>query len=231
MASLKFWLPVFAVLNAALQTYAGVFILAPSDGSTCHGGQECVVHWLDDGISPLLSAFGVSTVGLYTGDLQLVQSIEPVDVSQTRSLVFTPIPQAGPNSDAYYIGLTSTTLTEGDTSFPAMVFSPWFSIDRMRGSFDRPFPAAISERPIPSSLTQPDPSTSSISATMTIGTLSTSIPPLPSASTFSPSFSASPALANSTSAVSANSGTTRACTHASHLGFLSATTLALLLFF
>ncbi len=40
----------------------------PASGSTCHGGEECTVQWLDNGAAPLLASFGVCSVGLYTGD-------------------------------------------------------------------------------------------------------------------------------------------------------------------
>ncbi|KAF8814406.1 hypothetical protein BYT27DRAFT_7082282, partial [Phlegmacium glaucopus] len=60
----------------------------------------CTVTWLDDGEKPLLSVIGVSTVGLYTGMQQLVQTIAPVDVANTHSITFTPLPDAGPNFDA-----------------------------------------------------------------------------------------------------------------------------------
>lgn len=42
-------------------------VIQPSQGSTCRGGESCTITWLDDGSRPLLSAIGVSTVGLYTG--------------------------------------------------------------------------------------------------------------------------------------------------------------------
>jgi len=42
-------------------------VIQPSQGSTCRGGESCTITWLDDGSRPLLSAIGVSTVGLFTG--------------------------------------------------------------------------------------------------------------------------------------------------------------------
>ncbi|KAG6850609.1 hypothetical protein C0991_010244, partial [Blastosporella zonata] len=75
-------------------------ILQPEAHSTCHGGQACTIEWLDDGTRPLLAAAGLSTFGLYTADLQLVQAIPPTDVSKTRSISFKPNPAAGPNSDS-----------------------------------------------------------------------------------------------------------------------------------
>ncbi|KAG5340236.1 hypothetical protein C0989_002468 [Termitomyces sp. Mn162] len=63
-------------------------VIKPEANSTCHGGQRCTIQWLDDGIRPLLAAAGVCTFGLYTGTMQLVQTIPPVDVSATRSISF-----------------------------------------------------------------------------------------------------------------------------------------------
>ena len=42
-------------------------LTTPITGSTCHGGQECKVEWLDDGVVPLLSSIGACHVGLYNG--------------------------------------------------------------------------------------------------------------------------------------------------------------------
>ncbi|KAF8814426.1 hypothetical protein BYT27DRAFT_7082292 [Phlegmacium glaucopus] len=161
------WLHLAAFVNAAL------FIFEPSQGSTCQGGQPCTVTWLDDGEKPLLSAIGVSTVGLYMGMQQLVQTIAPVDVANTHSITFTPLPDAGPNFDAYYIAFSSTQFI-GNDSLPYEGFSPFFSLTGMSGSFDSPLPAATSSIPIPSSLT--DSHTSSGTPTVTVGPLSISLP-------------------------------------------------------
>ena len=40
-------------------------ITHPYAGITCHGGQDCVVTWADDGTSPLLNAVGPSNIALY----------------------------------------------------------------------------------------------------------------------------------------------------------------------
>ncbi|KAF8916692.1 hypothetical protein CPB85DRAFT_1216070 [Mucidula mucida] len=86
-------------LQSILCVQAALYVIVPASGSTCHGGEECTVQWLDNGEAPLLASFGVCSVGLYTGDNQLVQTIEPLDVSASHSLTFTPIPEAGPTSD------------------------------------------------------------------------------------------------------------------------------------
>ncbi|CAA7268791.1 unnamed protein product [Cyclocybe aegerita] len=177
-------------LDFVMLVNAGLYIVEPRQGTTCRGGQPCTVTWLDDGTRPLLSAIGVSTIGLYTGKQQLVQRITPVDVSTAQSLTFTPNPAAGPNSDDYYISITSTTL-KGNESIPYSGWSAWFSLTGMSGSFDTPLPAVTSSIPIPASLTQ---TSSAVTSTRTIGTPSTSLKPLTtplSSKSASPSFSTS----------------------------------------
>ncbi|KIY69020.1 hypothetical protein CYLTODRAFT_350429 [Cylindrobasidium torrendii FP15055 ss-10] len=92
-------LALFAFLQCMLSVHATLYVVEPRAGATCYGGQECTVTWLDDGATPLLTSYGMAQVGLYTGNQQLVQTIQPLDVSQSLSLTFTPIPEAGPNSD------------------------------------------------------------------------------------------------------------------------------------
>ncbi|KIK61301.1 hypothetical protein GYMLUDRAFT_166434 [Collybiopsis luxurians FD-317 M1] len=99
MFSFKALALAIIALGALTAVQASLFIIQPSSGSTCSGGSPCTVQWLDDGTSPLNSEIGVTTVGLYTGVMQLVQSIPAVDVSTSQSLTFTPIPGAGPNSN------------------------------------------------------------------------------------------------------------------------------------
>ncbi|KAF8497449.1 hypothetical protein F5888DRAFT_1569876, partial [Russula emetica] len=77
-------------------------VINPVGTTVCHGGQPCPVQWLDDGEQPLLAAMGPCYVALYAENearLYLIQQIEPVDVSTTHSLTFTPSPDAGPNSN------------------------------------------------------------------------------------------------------------------------------------
>ncbi|GLB39812.1 hypothetical protein LshimejAT787_0703220 [Lyophyllum shimeji] len=209
---LAFW-----ILNLALLVDAGVYVLKPAAGSKCHGGQTCTIEWLDDGIVPLLSAAGVCTFGLYHGKQKLVQAIAPADVSKTHSVTFKPAPAAGPNSNAYYIGIISTTFKD-NSSTPYIAFSPFFSIDQMTGSFDNPLPEATSSIPIPSSLT-PSPSESGAAnshsttklSTITVGTLSTSLPPLPTPTNTGPATTRSVPL-SSTPFVSSSASQTRLST-------------------
>ncbi|KAL0570646.1 hypothetical protein V5O48_011313 [Marasmius crinis-equi] len=171
-------LALLVALEAIVSVEAALYVINPQEGSTCHGGEECTVEWLDDGSRPLLSTIGVATIGLYTGNQQLVQRIDAVDVSKVQSLRFTPIPGAGPDSDAYYIAFSSTTFSENGTEF--LSFSPFFKLDQMSGSFSSALDSATSSLEIPSSLTASTDGTASSTplSTITVGTLSTSLPPL-----------------------------------------------------
>ncbi|KAF4603126.1 hypothetical protein EYR38_003531 [Pleurotus pulmonarius] len=191
---------IFTFLLLAAGARAGVYITRPSAGSTCRGGEQCTLQWMDDGQSPLLSAFGPSTAGLYTGQMKLVQPLGDVDTSGSRSFAFTVDPRAGPNSNDYYIALVSKSLGE-------MAWSPFFSMTNMDGSFDLPLPS--SAIPSLSTLSPPQSSSTTILPTITVGTLST----LPVASTssdsLSPSSPATPTTSPATSPATpaASSGT------------------------
>ncbi|KAJ8515132.1 hypothetical protein ONZ45_g7411 [Pleurotus djamor] len=129
----QFSLTWLLVLILATVANAGIYVVRPSAGSTCRGGQDCQLQWLDDGTSPLLSAIGSCTVGLYFGSQQLVQPLGTVDVSGRRSFTFQVNPQAGPNSDKYYIALVSESLKVNGTS--ATAWSPFFRLIRSAIAF------------------------------------------------------------------------------------------------
>jgi len=76
-----------------------LFAIKPNSQTGCHGGQPCLVQWLDDGQEPLLTAMGPCYVALFSGNQKLIQQIEPVDVSTNHSLTFMPNPLAGPDSN------------------------------------------------------------------------------------------------------------------------------------
>ncbi|KAJ3557373.1 hypothetical protein NP233_g11757 [Leucocoprinus birnbaumii] len=208
MLSLVNCLLTLLAFQCLLCVKAGLFVVDPKQGSTCHGGEPCTVTWLDDGSSPLLSDIGVATVGLYTGDQQLVQAITPVDVSQEHSLTFTPIPAAGPNSAAYYLSFISTSAKQNN-SLPYAAFSPFFRLDKMTGSFATPNPTATSPIPIPSSINPNNKPTTGtndgdVLTTITVGTISSS----PATSTTpTPTPSISTTTRSSQSAVGSSSTT------------------------
>ncbi|PAV19843.1 hypothetical protein PNOK_0477700 [Pyrrhoderma noxium] len=126
--------------------YASVFITHPYSGITCSGGSSCTVTWLDDGTAPLLSDVGLSDIALYQGTDTLVQQLaSSVDVSSSHELNFIPNPEAGPNSDDYWIMLKSQTARNpNDTSLPFTSFSGFFTLDNMSGKINDPIPSLTS---------------------------------------------------------------------------------------
>lgn len=154
-------------LDAISQVKAGLYVIKPSQGETCHANEDCTVQWLDDGKKPLVTELGVTTVGLYTANQQLVQSIDPVDVSKAQSFTFKPIPDVGPDSNTYYIAFTSISATNNGTA--VLGFSPFFQLDGMSGSFSSPIESATSSISIPSSLTGSEASQTTPLSTVTVG--------------------------------------------------------------
>ncbi|KAF9653705.1 hypothetical protein BDM02DRAFT_3107682 [Thelephora ganbajun] len=162
---------LFTILYSA-HVSANLYVIDPPTRRVCHGGQPCTISWLDDGKAPLLDAIKICYVTLYNGDQRLIQEIDPVDVSTTRSLTFTPSPGAGPNSDTYYVNFTSVDPVDNK---PYHEYSSFFIIDNMTGSFDSPVPSLTAPIPIPSSLlTPPSTSTPPPSSTPTPSGMSTS---------------------------------------------------------
>ncbi|KAJ6593775.1 hypothetical protein B0H19DRAFT_1091963 [Mycena capillaripes] len=174
------FLAALLLLDFALFVSAGVYFIQPASGSTCTGGTPCVLSWLDDGDSPLLDAVGVVTAGLFTGKQQLVQTIPPLDVAGLHSIEFTPDAQAGPNSDSYYVAFTSKSAKVNGTDYSA--FSPFFTLTGMSGDFSSPLASATATFSIPSSIIH---SGSIIPTTITVGSVDTSLPPIPTPSTTS----------------------------------------------
>jgi len=166
-------------LNAISSVRGALYVIDPLESTTCHGGKPCTVQWVDDGIQPLLTSIGACTVGLYHGEMELVQQIAPIDVSTAHSLEFTPNPNAGPNSNTYFIAFESTELKINGTSYRA--YSTSFKIDQMRGSFDSPVPSLTSSIRIPVSVLNPPPN--AITSTEFVGGASPTPTPTPSLAT------------------------------------------------
>ncbi|KAF7320874.1 hypothetical protein HMN09_00174000 [Mycena chlorophos] len=185
---------ILLALESATLAHAALFFLQPASGSSCTGGSPCTVSWEDDGNSPLLGAIGVVTAALYTGEMQLVQTLAPIDVANVLSYKFTPIPGAGPNSDTYYIAFTSTSDKVNGTSYVG--FSPFFTLNGMSGSFASPLSTATASISVAASLTKQ--SGTILPTTITIGSIDTS----ESLATFVPSTSAKPKSSSSSSSTS-----------------------------
>lgn len=164
-----------AVISLALaaSALANVFITSPVATTTFTAGQQATVTWQDDGLTPNLSSFGASLVGIYTGNANqqtLLQTISPsVDVSTTSSIVFTPDGTIGPDSSEYFVRFTSINLKDATNSqFPAEAFSAKFAMTGMTGTFNSTVQAEINGQS-----TAPIGATATSSASGTMKTVST----------------------------------------------------------
>lgn len=167
-----------AVISLALaaSALANIFITSPVATTTFTAGQQATITWQDNGLTPNLTSFGTSLVGIYTGNANvqtLLQTVSAsVDVSTTSSIVFTPDGTIGPNGNEYFVRFTSLNLKDAtNTQYPAEAFSAKFTMAGMTGTFNSTVQAEIngqSTAPIGST------ATSSGSATMkTVATTST----------------------------------------------------------
>ncbi|KAH9974377.1 hypothetical protein BGW80DRAFT_178610 [Lactifluus volemus] len=166
--------PGFATMALAyLQAVFGaLYVVEPNAQTVCHGGEPCVVQWLDDGVKPLLADMGPCYVALFSGNQRLIQQIEPIDVSTNHSLTFTPNRIAGPNSNTYYVEFSSINLSNA-----SLAYSPNFSMDQMKGSFESPVAELTSTIPVPSSVLSEHlypVSTSILSEAIPVSTLTSS---------------------------------------------------------
>lgn len=164
-----------AVISLALaaSALANVFITSPVASTTFSAGQQATVTWQDDGMTPNLTSFGASLVGIYTGNANqqtLLQIISPsVDVSTTSSVVFTPDGTMGPDGGEYFVRFTSINLKDATNSqFPAEAFSAKFAMTGMTGTFNSTVQAEINGQS-----TAPIGATATSSASGTMKTVST----------------------------------------------------------
>ncbi|KZT04875.1 uncharacterized protein LAESUDRAFT_727448 [Laetiporus sulphureus 93-53] len=153
------FLLLFFVARAAL------YVNQPLSGSTCYGGQPCTIAWVDDGESPLLSDIGACYVGLYYGNGDLIQEIEPVNVAEIHSLSFTPDSAAGSDSSLYYVNFTSVELIINSTYY--MQYSVDFALSSMYGNLASHVASDTAAIPVPSSVLSPGVDSVSSTATIT----------------------------------------------------------------
>jgi len=131
----------FAVLSLAAAASATVFITSPTQSTTCSGGQVCQINWEDNNAAPNLTAFGPAQVFLGVGNAQqqtMLQTISNnVNVATTSAIQFTVDPNAGGNSNDYFIRVQSITLKDPtQPQFPALSFSAKFTLNNMTGTFN-----------------------------------------------------------------------------------------------
>ncbi|PCH37483.1 hypothetical protein WOLCODRAFT_109958 [Wolfiporia cocos MD-104 SS10] len=217
---------------------ATLYVDSPASGSTCYGGQPCIVAWVDNGEEPLLDQIGACYVGLYNGNGVLVQEIEPVNVNTVHYVQFTPDLSAGPDSSNYYVNFTSVSYMVNVTIHYTQ-YSPDFALASMSGSFSSPVSRDTSTLAVPSTALSPAPNsvTSVITISNSFSTTSSwsvvsSVAVTGSASgvsSSSPTSSgASSTTASSTSAVTSPSSSivsTSAAVHSTHIGSICGSAL------
>ncbi|KAI9567698.1 hypothetical protein HD554DRAFT_931445 [Boletus coccyginus] len=156
----------FVALALAASALANVFLTSPVASTTFTAGQQATLSWQDSGEAPSLAQFGKATFAIYVGNaiqqtpLQTIAT--SVNVSSTSSLTFTPQPDIGPNSDEYFIRVTSEVYKNPSSpQYFAEAFSAKFTLAGMTGSFNATLQAQIdgqSTAPIGATSTASSPS-------------------------------------------------------------------------
>ncbi|KAG6380316.1 hypothetical protein JVT61DRAFT_8425 [Boletus reticuloceps] len=167
--------PAIVSLAFAASALANVFITTPVVSTTFNAGQQATVSWQDSGSAPSLTQFGNASFAIYVGNAiqqTLLQTIATnVNVSATSSFTFTPDGTIGPNSNEYFIRVTSQSFMSPQApQFPEEAFSAMFTLAGMTGTFNSTIQAEIngqSTAPIGGTSTPSTPaSTASGSASM-----------------------------------------------------------------
>jgi len=132
---------------AAPAVLAGPFFTSPVAGTSCAAGQQCTISWNEDNIAPLLAQYGDCTIGVYAGSQQqqsLMQAVAPANAATTGSVVFTPDPAMGENSNAYFIKMISVnTADPANPMYKATAYSAMFTLTGMTGTFNETVKAQI----------------------------------------------------------------------------------------
>jgi hypothetical protein len=156
-------------LALAASALANVFLTSPTSGTTFTAGQQATVSWQDSGSAPTLSQFGNATFAIYAGNAieqTLLQTIATyINVSGIASFEFTPDATIGPNSNEYFIRVTSMSyMNPSSPQYPEEAFSAMFTLAGMSGSFNSSIQAEINGQS-----TAPIGGTSSAAAPATTG--------------------------------------------------------------
>jgi len=135
-------------LAFAASALANLYVTSPVATTTFTAGQQATISWEDNGQSPTLVQFGTANFAIYVGNaiqqtpLQTIAT--NVNVSSTSSLVFTPDGTIGPNSDEYFVRVTSLTLMDPtQPQYYEEAFSAKFTLAGMTGSFNATLQAEI----------------------------------------------------------------------------------------
>ncbi|KIY67279.1 hypothetical protein CYLTODRAFT_444134 [Cylindrobasidium torrendii FP15055 ss-10] len=133
-------LSLVTVLAAASFASADVSITFPVETSTMSGGWAYNVTWLDNGkTSYTYEEFGPATFSIAVGDAEtqvILQTIGTDIDLNSQMFEFKVDAAIGPNSDAYFIRVDSTSYIDPATGYNAQAFSAKYNFDQMTGEFD-----------------------------------------------------------------------------------------------
>ncbi|GBE83580.1 hypothetical protein BKA93DRAFT_771683 [Sparassis latifolia] len=191
-------LAALAIVPSAL---ANVYITEPIATTSWPAGQQQTITWQDSGDYPSLTQFGTASVGIFVGNAlvqtQVQQIVASVNVSSTTSIVFTPDPTIGPESNEYFIRFQSLSLLQNGTNYPEEAFSAKFALSGMSGQFD-----AAESSEISGQSTAPIGPTTAASASSTAVAVTSSTPSATSSKASSASSGSHSASATATSSKS-----------------------------
>ncbi|KPV75142.1 uncharacterized protein RHOBADRAFT_1161, partial [Rhodotorula graminis WP1] len=142
---------VALALSAAPTVLANPYIYKPVDASHYRAGDSFTVSWRDNGEAPLSSAYGQTTVSLYTGSstvqTQLASLGTVADPGTETEVLITIDPTWGPDSDDYFIRIESVAGVDA-AGAPLQAFSARFALSQMTGTWSGAASAALAGSPV-----------------------------------------------------------------------------------
>ncbi|TNY17820.1 hypothetical protein DMC30DRAFT_89643 [Rhodotorula diobovata] len=140
-----------ALALSAPAVFANPYIYKPVEASHYRAGDSFTVSWRDNGEAPLSSAYGQTTVSLYTGSSLVQTEIAALgtvaDPSTDTEVLITIDPTWGPDSDDYFIRIQSVAGVDS-TGAPLQAFSARFALSQMTGTWSSTASAALAGSPV-----------------------------------------------------------------------------------
>jgi hypothetical protein len=134
---------VIVAVALAKSTFAAVSFTSPTATIGFNGGQSATIQWIEDGKTPLLSAYGPCILSIDTGNAQQQTNLQTINASldpnATNSFPFTVDPTIGPNGSQYFIRLQSLNNKDPNDPtglLPLLAFSHTFTLSGMTGTFN-----------------------------------------------------------------------------------------------
>ncbi|GAA5916971.1 hypothetical protein JCM8208_003227 [Rhodotorula glutinis] len=142
---------VALALSTATTVLANPYIYKPVEASHYSAGDSFTISWRDNGEAPLSSAYGQTTVALYTGtstvQTQLASLGTVADPSVETEVLITIDPTWGPDSDSYFIRIQSVEGVD-EAGAPLQAFSARFALSQMTGTWSGAASAALAGSPV-----------------------------------------------------------------------------------